>query len=381
MKSKKVILLSNTSWYLYNFKSKLIENLLKEGYELTLIAPCDKYTKLFSKEITFKNWELNRRSLNPFREILSIYQLFLIYKSIKPDYCHHFTIKACIYGTIASKICNVKNVLNAHTGLISTISTLKKTYLLPIRFIFYLILKLLILDGNSVNIFQNKEDFDQFNKLKGKKINQAIIIPGSGVDTEFFKPTKSRKISKKKKSILFPARLIKEKGLQELILACKLLWNEEYDFQLNLAGFFDLGNNSSFTKHEINDLKSYSNISFLGHIENIKEVYEKSDIVVLPSWREGLSKSLIEAASMECPIITTDVPGCKDVVDHGINGILVPARDVSSLKLAIEFILLNPELSLKFGKNARKKVLEKFTVSKINQKTIRLYSNLSKKYS
>ena len=377
MKSKKVILLSNTSWYLYNFKSELIKNLLKEGYELTLIAPYDKYTELFSKEITFKNWELNRRSLNPFREILSIYELFLIYKSIQPDYCHHFTIKACIYGTIASKICNVKNVLNAHTGLISTISTLKKTYLLPIRCIFYLILKIFILDGNSVNIFQNKEDFDQFNKLKGKKIKYSIIIPGSGVDTEFFKLTKSRKISKKKKSILFPARLIKEKGLQELILACKLLWKEGYDFQLNLAGFFDLGNNSSFNKHEISNLKSYRNISFLGHIENIKEVYEESDIVVLPSWREGLSKSLIEAASMECSIITTDVPGCKDVIDHGINGMLVPVRDVSSLKLAIEFILLNPELSLKFGRNARKKVLEKFTVSKINEQTMKVYSQFS----
>ena len=381
MKSKKVILLSNTSWYLYNFKSKLIQNLLKEGYELVLIAPYDKYAELFSEEITFKNWELNRRSLNPFREILSIYQLFLIYKSIKPDYCHHFTMKACFYGTIAAKICNVKNVLNAHTGLISTFSTLKKKYLLPIRFIFYSILKLLILDGNSVNIFQNKEDFDQFNKLKGGEINQAFIIPGSGVDTEFFKLLKSRKISKKKKSILFPARLIKEKGLQELILACKLLWKEGHDFQLNLAGFFDFGNNSSFTKYEINNFKSYRNISILGHIENIKEVYEQSDIVVLPSWREGLSKSLIEAASMECSIITTDVPGCRDVIDHGINGILVPVRDVPSLKLAIEFVLLNPELSLKFGRNARKKVLEKFTVSIINKKTMSIYSTLSKKYS
>ena len=233
MKRKKVILLSNTSWYLYNFKSKLIENLLKEGYELVLIAPFDKYTELFDKEITFKNWKLSRRSLNPLREIFSIYQLFLIYKSIQPDYCHHFTIKACIYGTIAAKICNAKNVLNAHTGLISTISTLKKTYLLPFRFIFYLVLKNFILDGNSINIFQNKEDFDQFNKLKGRKINQALIIPGSGVDTEFFKLKKTRKISKKKKSILFPARLIKEKGLQELILACKLLWKEGYNFQLN----------------------------------------------------------------------------------------------------------------------------------------------------
>ena len=101
-----------------------------------------------------------------------------------------------------------------------------------------------------------------------------------------------------------------------MITSCNLLWKEGYHFQLNLAGFFDTQNNSSFSKNEIDSLKFNPNISLLGHIENIKDIYEESDIVVLPSWREGLSKSLLEAASMECPIITTNVPGCKDVIDR-----------------------------------------------------------------
>ena len=381
MKSKKVILVSNTSWYLYNFKLKLIKNLIEEGYQVILVAPFDKYTKLFSKEICFKNWNISRKSLNPFKEIISIYQLIRIYKSIKPDYSHHFTIKACIYGSIASKLNSVKYRINAHTGLISNLTTLKRIHLLPHKWVVNTMIRFLILDENSVNIFQNNDDLDLFNKLKGKKINKALIIPGSGVDTEFFKLSKPRLISQIKKNILFPSRLIKEKGLKELICACNLLWEEGYSFQLNLAGFIDNQNNSSFTKNEIKKYKNNNNISFLGHIGNMKGIYEESDIVVLPSWREGLSKSLIEAASMECSIVTTNVPGCKDVIDHGINGIIVPVRNVLSLKLAIQFLLLNPELSLKFGRNAREKVIKQFNVSKINQMTLGVYSGFSKEYS
>jgi len=380
MQNKKVILISNTSWYLYNFKFKLIKSLIAKGYKVIIIAPFDKYTKLFGKQIDFINWNINRKSLNPFSEIISIYQLIKVYKSNKPDYSHHFTIKACIYGSIAAKFNNVKYVLNAHTGLCSSLTTLNKFYLLPLKWILNTIIKLLILDENSVNIFQNKDDLDEYNKIKGKQINKALIIPGSGVDTEFFKLTKPRVVSKLKKKILFPARLIKEKGLKELISSCNLLWEEGYNFQLNLAGIFDIQNNSSFSKNEIKTFRFNPNISFLGHIDNIKDAYEESDIVVLPSWREGLSKSLLEAASMECPIITTNVPGCKDVVDHGINGIIVPVRNVSALKLAIQFLLLNPELSLKFGKNARKKIKREFTTSKINKLTMKVYEDFPSKY-
>ena len=375
MQSKKVILLSNTSWYLYNFKLKLIKNLIEEGFQVILVAPLDKYTKLFDKEICFINWPISRKSLNPFKEIFSIYHLIRIYKSIKPDYSHHFTIKACIYGSIVAKLNSVKYILNAHTGLCSSLITLKRVHLLPLKFIFDTMIRVFILDENSVNIFQNKDDLDQFNKLKGKKTKNSLIIPGSGVDTKFFKLSKSRVISQKKKSILFPARLIKEKGLKELISACNLLWEEGYYFQLNLAGLIDYQNNSSFTKNEINNFRLNKNITFLGHIENMRVVYEESDIVVLPSWREGLSKSLIEAASMECPIITTNVPGCKDVVDHGINGIIVPVRNIYALKLAIQFLFLNPKLSLKFGKNARRKIIKEFNVSKINKMTLKVYKD------
>ena len=381
LKRKKIILLSNTSWYIYNFKSILIQDLIKEGYQIFVIAPFDKYTELLGDEIHFKNWDINRKSLNPFKEILSIYKLVQTYKTIKPDLSHHFTIKACLYGSIAAKICNVKYILNSHTGLISIFSTLKKKYLFLLKWFIFKIIKILILDGNSVNIFQNKDDLDKFNELKRVKINNSLIIPGSGVDTNFFKLKKPRIVSKKKKSILFPARLIKEKGLSELIYACNILWEEGYSFQLNLAGHIDNQNISSFSKIEINNFKLNNNICFLGHVENMKEVYSEADIVVLPSWREGLSKSLIEAASMECPIITTNVPGCKDVIDHGVNGIIVPMKSVTSLKLAIQFLLLNPELSLRFGKNARKKVLKNFTILKINKMTMKVYKDLLNKNS
>ena len=171
------------------------------------------------KKLTLELY-INRKSLNPFSEIISIYQLIRIYKSIKPDYSHHFTIKACIYGSIAAKLNKVKYILNAHTGLCSSLITLKRIHLLPLKWIINSIIKFLVLNENSVNIFQNKEDLDEYIKIKGRKIYKALIIPGSGVDTEFFKLSKPRVFSKSKKKILFPARLIKEKGLKELITSC-----------------------------------------------------------------------------------------------------------------------------------------------------------------
>tara|TARA_B100001989_G_C24477363_1_gene432557 strand:+ start:352 stop:789 length:438 start_codon:yes stop_codon:yes gene_type:complete len=135
----------------------------------------------------------------------------------------------------------------------------------------------------------------------------------------------------------------------------------------------DPGNNSCLNQNELKEITKNNNILVLGHVDYMKRLYAKCDIVVLPSWNEGLSKSIIEAASMECAIITTDIPGCNDVIEHGKNGLLVPAKNAASLKLAIQFFLDNKNIAKKFGKNARKTVISKFTVSKINKLTLQVY--------
>ncbi len=373
MKKKKVIFVSNTSWYLYNFKNKLIDDLVKNDYELFLVAPEDKFSKFFCKKnIIFKNWRLNRNSLNPLSALGSIIDLFLIYQKVKPDIVHHFTVKSCIFGSIAAKWYGVNYIINAFTGM-AHFNFMREKQFLPIKWFLTELIRFIILKGKIINIFQNKDDYCKFKQLTKCKFNKSIIIPGSGVDTDFFRLNTPRKHFKNPIQILFPARLIKEKGVKELINACNLLWREGYSFQLNLAGFVDPGNNSCLNQNDLKEIAKNNNILLLGHIDHMKKLYAKCDIVVLPSWREGLSKSLIEAASMECAIITTDVPGCNDVIEHGKNGLLVPAKNVSSLKLSIQFLLDNENISKKLGQNARQKVISDFTVSKINTLTLNVY--------
>ena len=176
--------------------------------------------------------------------------------------------------------------------------------------------------------------------------------------------------------ILFPARIIKEKGVLELVQACKELWDSGYKFTLFIAGEIDKKNNSCLDNNDLISLHENRNIEFLGKCENILEVYKSIDIVILPSWREGLSKSILEAASMSLPIITSDVPGCNDIIKDKYSGLLVKPRSSRELKKAIKIFLENPLLAIKYGQRAREKILAEFTDKIINNQIIGVYEEL-----
>jgi len=206
---------------------------------------------------------------------------------------------------------------------------------------------------------------------------RAHLIRGSGVDIDCFKPnTDSSGQFHNSIQLLFPSRLIREKGTAELLQACYRLWDSGIDVDLLVAGSLDSGNRSSLNMDELQELQANPRIRFLGHVEDMKALYEASDIVILPSWREGLSRALVEAAAMERPIITTDVPGCRDVIEHGCTGILVPLRDCRSIELAVLLMIQNPDLARRFGKAARKKVFAEFQVSLVNDSTLAQYQRL-----
>ena len=368
----KIVLVSNTSWYIYNFRINLLFLIKKNNYDLFLICPRDEYTEKLEK-LGFKiyNWNLNRRSINPLRELISIYKLVRIYKLIKPQIVHHFTIKACIYGSISAFICNTKVIVNSFTGLghffISNnfrIKSIRKVSRIFIRLIFSKI--------NTKLILQNNSDRKKLLELKITTKNKSIVIPGSGIDLDYFYP-QEKVFDRSQIKLLFPSRLIKEKGILELIRACILLDKEKIPIKLYIAGKLDAGNRSSLKKEDIAVLKKLKNVVLMGHIKDMRNLYRKIDIVVLPSWREGLSKALLEAAAMEKAIITTNVPGCKEIVKHMKTGLIVNVNNPLQIKESIMMIYDNPGLVKKFGKAARLRVKKKFEVKKINKMTIREY--------
>ena len=226
-------------------------------------------------------------------------------------------------------------------------------------------------------VFQNADDQETLIRLGITDGERARLIRGSGVDINRFKPSAdSAGRFHDPLQVLFPSRPIREKGTAELLQACRSLWADGVDLELLVAGALDSGNRSALTPAELAELRANHRIRCLGHIEDMQLVYAASDIVVLPSWREGLSRALIEAAAMERPIITTDVPGCHDVVEQGISGLLVPQRDARSLMLAIRLLLENPNLAKRFGKAARQKVVAEFQVSLVNESTLLQYERV-----
>lgn len=377
MPTPKVLLVSNTSWYLYNFRLPLIRDLRGRGFHAELVAPHDAYTSLLEAEgFTVHPWLVARSSVNPLSEAYALIDLLRIYRRETPDLVHHFTIKACLYGTIAAKGARVYRVINAITGLGHVfLGTRKRSRLL--RIAIKPLYSAAFKARRSTVVFQNANDQETLVQLGITDGERARLIRGSGVDINRFKPSAdSAGHFHDPLQLLFPSRLIREKGIAELLQACRSLWADGVELELLVAGALDSGNRSALTPAELAELRANQRIRCLGHVEDMQLVYAASDIVVLPSWREGLSRALIESAAMERPIITTDVPGCRDVVDHGISGVLVSQRDARAIELAVRLLIENPDVARRFGKAARQKVVAEFQVSLVNESTLAQYERL-----
>ena len=374
--SKSIVLIANTSWYLYNFRKELISDLKSKGYRIYIISPEDSYSKHLIK-ISHKkiNWKLNRGSINIFNEIISIFDLINKLREIKPTLIHNFTIKGNIYGSLAAYFTGNQIIINSITGL-GHLFISNSFHIKLIRFILLPLLKIIFYFTNSKFIFQNYDDQNLFIREGIINKKDSIVIKSSGVNTKFFKPKKLN--NKNKYTILFPARIIKEKGINELLMACKSLWHKGYKFKLYIAGNIDAGNRSTLSKKEFLTIEKNPNIKCFGHIKDMKKIYNSSDLVVLPSWREGLSRTLLEASSMEKAIITTNVPGCRDVIKHNKNGLLVNLKDYKDIERSILFLYNNKKIAAEFGKEARIRAINKFDVNLINSQTLSFYSNFMK---
>ncbi len=371
---KTILIIANCTWYLYNFRSELLEELQKKGHNLILLSTTDRYAKYIKKYfIKVNKLFLIRGSENLIFEFLTIVNIFYCFLRYNPHLVHNFTIKPSIYGGIVGRVLGAKKILNHITGLgPSFYSQSKRRNLL--NKIFNPIYKFAFNNENAINIFHNNADRKTFIKRGLTNYKNSKIIQGSGVDTNYFRTTYTKNKFNKNIQILFPARIIKEKGIIELINACKQLWSSNYEFILNIAGEIDFQNKSCLNKKNLDEIIKNKNINFIGKSNNMLEVYKKMDIVVLPSWREGLSKSLLEASSMNLPIITTNVPGCNDIIINNYSGLLISVKDVNKLKKAIKIFLENQDLAINYGVNARKIVQKKFTTNIVNEQILKLYN-------
>ncbi|MBS2034766.1 glycosyltransferase family 4 protein [bacterium] len=378
MRGQKVLMVANTTWYLYNFRLPLARYLRDLGYEVVFVSPKDAYVERVNAEsFRWIDLGLDRRSLNPLKELGALLRFWNIYRSEKPDVCHHFTIKCVIYGTLAAKFAGVRAVVNAITGLGHAFlgqGILHKLLRPVLRFVYRK-----ILTARRVQvIFQNGDDYREFEDRKMVVPEKVTIIRGSGVNLHRFAPRPGSPDDPPSPTVLLASRLIKEKGVVEYVEAARQLRAEGMDVRFCLAGTVDTGNPSAISQEMLDQWCEEGVIDYLGHIDRIEDVIHLATLVVLPSYREGTPRILLEAAAIGKPIVATDVPGCREVVKQGVNGLLVPAANADALAAAMRTVLTNPDLLQKFGLNSRE-IAQDFCESKVITQTAEVYLKAQQK--
>jgi len=384
----KVAFLSNINLNLSRFP--LIIELANRNWEVFAITPEGKYSSNYLEYgIKHISYNIKRRSFNPFLELKTILEIYRILKTFKPSVLHTFNVKPNIHGTIAGRLAQIPIIINAVTGLGSFYveNNLKAKFVRRLINIFYR----LIFQFSDYVIFQNFDDLKYFYKIGLVKKEKAIVIKGWGIDTRQFTldSIQSEILEQLRKElnlnskiiILMIARLIKHKGVLEYCRAAQIIKSYYEDsVEFLLVGDFDKGNPFCVDKDKFYYFIQKNIIKFLGRRDDIKELIALCDVFVLPSYyREGIPRTLIEASSMGKPIVTTNAVGCREVVEHGRNGFLIPTRDSKALAEAIEILIKNKKLREKFGKISRKKAIKEFDKNIVIEKIINLYKKLLKK--
>ncbi len=370
--------LSHLDLNLYLFRTPIMVELIKRGHKVYAICPIgDKNESLKNIGCEVINYDIDRKSLNPFSEKKSINNIYNAIKELKIDILHTFTAKPNIYGTIAAKKANVPIILNLVEGLGSFYvkNTIKN---IIVRNIIERLYKKAFSLSNGC-VFVNTSDPQYMIKKSLIKKDKVKIIKSVGVDTEKFsmKNYTSENLSnikeklglKDKIIILMVARAIWDKGIKEYYEAAEKLKNRYNNLEFLLVGNTDKGNHSCASE----DFLKEGSVRWLGHRDDIVDITAISDIYVLPSYREGLPATLMEACSMSKPIVTTDTFGCRDVVDDGENGFLVPVRNSVKLAEKIQILINDEDMRKTIGKKALKKAKNEFDVRKVVEQYMEYY--------
>lgn len=353
---KTVAITGNYARWVYQFRLGLMRKLQELGLKVVVVAAADRFEKKFLRDgFDFEPIKINFYGNNPFDDLITLWQLFLLYRRRRIDLAIHFTIKPNIFGGIAAKLLGIPSyavvtglghIVNEKNGLISSIG------ILLYRFTLRLHKKVLVL---------NARDAKELVERKIVATKKIHLLPGEGVDTNFFRPLSDKKM-REYPSFLFSGRLMEDKGIYEFVEAARIIQQKYPYVKFKILGMLDTKGINSVSVSTIKQWVNEGVIEYLGETLDVRPFLAKADCVVLPSYyREGLSRILMEAASMETPIITTDQPGCKEVVEDERTGFLCKLKDVDDLVRTMEqFVKMDKIDRLIMGKNARLKMEREF---------------------
>lgn len=312
----------------------------------------------------------------PWSDLQTLFDLIALYRNVKPTLVHHVTLKAVLYGTIAARVNRVPIVVNAMTGLgdvFAANGTSDRIWRAVTTYLF----RMFVRHRRMRVILQNKDDAETLVEAGAVAREQTVLIRGSGVDPSYFAPTTLQE--PQTAMVLCASRIVETKGIGEFVAAARALREQGVRARFVLAGDRDTSSGKSISDARFNEWLCDGEVEYLGMIDDMRDLYAQAQVFCLPSWGgEGVPKALIEAASCALPIVTTDVPGCHDVVRDGENGLLVPPRAVEPLTAALRRLIEDPALRKRLGDRGRDIVIAEYTLQHVIDATLAVYTDLER---
>jgi glycosyltransferase involved in cell wall biosynthesis len=358
MPAPSILFLVASDWYFYGHRLALARRVAAAGYDVHVATPPGRYCgAIEAAGLRHHPIQMVRQGRNPFQDVVTIKRLVDLYRQLEPTLVHHVALKPIVYGSIAAKITKVPAIVNAMPGM-GFIFLSNQLVSRLIRPGIMAAFRLLVNAPNSRVILQNLDDRKKWIGWGVMRPDRIVIIPGSGIDTDVFRPNVELPGPP---LVILPARLLSDKGVGEFVEAARLLRGRGVKARFALVGEGDPGNPASVPPQQLHEWENEGVVELFGWHDDMPKILAQSHIVCLPSYGEGLPKALLEAASCGKPIVATDVPGCRDVVHHGENGLLVPPRQASPLATALERLIDDADLRRTLGAGGRERVLANFS--------------------
>jgi glycosyltransferase involved in cell wall biosynthesis len=373
--SKRLLLNVNVAWFFLSHRLAVARAARDAGFDVHVTADIgsdEEVAAILKEELTFHRVHLSRGGMLPIRDLGYLAQLTSVMRHVKPDLVHNITVKPIVYGTMVARALGIAGIVNAVSGLGYSFSGGQERWLVS-RLVASAYRFALRRPGIRV-IFQNTDDIEAFVSARIIDPAQAILIRGSGVDLQAFALSSE---PGGRPRVVLPARMLRDKGVVEFARAADLLRSRGIAATFLLAGMLDEANPAGLGQRELSQLQHDTGVVWLGHVADMPALLRSVHVVCLPSYyREGLPKALIEACAAGRPIVTTDLPGCREVVNHELNGLLVRPRDTGALADALQRLLSDPTLRTKMGLAGRRKAEAEFDVAAVVRATLDVYRKI-----
>jgi glycosyltransferase involved in cell wall biosynthesis len=358
------------------FRSHFMERALAaqaEGYDVTVLANDNgKSAQIEAAGLRFIAIPLVRRGLNPIVEFKTLRAIRAAYRALRPDVVHHVGLKPALYGSLAARLAGIRAVVNAPIGMgfVFTSKSIKSRVLRPLV---RLALRLFLNPRGSKVIFENSDDLKSLVDEGAVRSQDAVLIRGSGIDVAAFQSAAEKEGPP---IVSLVSRMLWDKGIGEFVAAARLLRTERVDARFWLVGASDPQNPAAISEDQLRRWNDEGAVEWLGQRDDVPAILAQSQIACLPSYREGLPRSLLEAMAAELPIVTTDVPGCREAVRHGENGLLAPARNSAALAAALKVLIMDAKLRRQFGSAGRRRAELEFASAIVIAETLAVYASV-----